>query len=228
MADILDLFVIDAVVCRGIKTHLALHRADTDSVTSTSTYSRILAVSMVATSSACVHAQLDRVGRAQLGDGSEGLAPIVAAPGSMYESVALITVSADGIATEERLGRHLQRRASLLGCDALTEPTFGSGQASATCLRERVATTQGAPDLMVADPSPTLIARAKGAGAIGTPLLQVLGQLRSRHGAERVWAVRWYLETYPDSPFRAEVEALLTPVPTTTAMALTRSAASAR
>src|SRR5690349_14763745 len=77
------------------------------------------ALLVVALASGCVHAQVERTGRLQLGDGREGRAPVLDAVPQGYEQVAVVRVAAEGLGTQERLEKHLVRRASLLGCGAV-------------------------------------------------------------------------------------------------------------
>ncbi|MBI5549014.1 MAG: hypothetical protein HY901_34455, partial [Deltaproteobacteria bacterium] len=55
--------------------------------------------------------------RLRLDNGSEGKAPVMAAMPAGFEEVAEINLQADGVATAERLNKHLVRRANLLGCE---------------------------------------------------------------------------------------------------------------
>jgi hypothetical protein len=176
------------------------------------TLKQLVTIVVATLATGCVHTQLDRLGRSRLDGGGEGRAPIVAATPVNSEEVALVSVQADGVATTERLTRHLQRKASLLGCDALTNVVIDGEQGQGTCLRSRHLVATRARALTVVDPSTSLLAKAGNAGAEGVALLAVLDQVKARRGTERGWPLRWYLETYPDSPFKADVEALLVPV----------------
>jgi hypothetical protein len=122
----------------------------------------------------------------------------------------LISVQADSFATAERLERHLLRRASLLGCAAIVELRVQPEVAAhGVCVQRREPDLQTPGTTVVLEPSPALVNRATSAGPAGEMLLRVLAQARERPPRERAWPLRWYLENYPDSPFYADVEALL-------------------
>lgn len=157
----------------------------------------------------CVHASVERTGRLRLGDGSEGRAPILDTRPADSEEVAVLTVDADGAATAERLTRHLQRRASLLGCDGLIQVEIEEKRsARGTCVRRRERVTSAEIAYAVRPASQALRARAASAGAEGAALLAVLDQAERRSEQQKAWPLRWYLDNYPNSPFRADVEAL--------------------
>jgi len=169
-----------------------------------------LAALVVLTASGCVHTQVVRLGRMELGNGHEGYAPVLAEADASFERVAAITVDASAVKTETRRLRHLQRRASLLGCDGIIGVNhLDSDRSQAICVRRReiqrptvVATTR------VARPSSSLRERARSAGDTGIALLRVLDQAEGKQGDEAAWPLKWYLSKYPNSPFRADVEAL--------------------
>jgi hypothetical protein len=162
----------------------------------------------------CVHTDVSRIGRQRLGDGSEGLAPILASVTGDFDEVAVLTVGADAASTVERRERHLSRRAALLGCDAVIRVRHEAALTTGICARRR----GDAPEsieiaYLVAAPSPDLVTRARAAGPEGLALLSVLDQVERRSESQRAWPLRWYLATYPDSPFRADVEAMIVPAP---------------
>ncbi|MEE8408166.1 MAG: hypothetical protein V3T05_01045 [Myxococcota bacterium] len=171
----------------------------------------IIGLGLGLTAIGCVHSRIDRTGRMRLGHGHEGKAPVLAALPDGYEEVAEVTVRADGIATAERLERHLLRRASLLGCDGVINMMVAAGSgAFAVCVRrhEPLQPEETKP-IVVAMPSEDLMNRARDAGPEGRALLNVLAQAETRSREDRAWPLRWYLDTYPNSPFRGDVEALL-------------------
>ncbi|MBI5509843.1 MAG: hypothetical protein HY903_13895 [Deltaproteobacteria bacterium] len=167
-------------------------------------------VSCLALGVGCVHSTMERTGRLRLDGGGEGRAPVLASLPSGFEEVGVITVRADGIATGERLDRHLLRRAALMGCDGVVGVQVEEDvDAEAVCVKRREPVQAAAPrQIRVREPSPELVAQARLAGAEGTALVAVLTQLRSRPAAEREWPLRWYLQTYPDSRFAPDVGAL--------------------
>ncbi len=163
--------------------------------------------------SACVHTQIERTGRAHLGGGNEGVVRVLAAMPAGYQEVAVITISASSFGTEQRLKRHLLRRASLLGCEAIVGLVVKvDANARGTCI-QRGEPSYEVPTIVL-DAAPTLLVRAADAGPAGEALLQVIDQMNSRPASERSWPLKWYLKTYPDSPFYDDVAALLRgPVP---------------
>ncbi len=166
--------------------------------------------------SGCVTAQVERTGRLRLGDGREGKVPVLSAMPQGFEEVAVVTVEADSLATPERLEKHLVRRASLLGCGAVVGIVHGAEGAKGTCVRRRDPEPSDPDDedseMVIVQASDALKRRALEAGSEGEALLRVLAQSDSRAGAERAWPLKWFLSTYPDSAFRADVEALFVPV----------------
>ncbi len=163
---------------------------------------------------ACVHGSFERTGRLRLDEGREGLAPIFAVIPDGHEEVARVTVTADALGTSDRLERHLLRRASLMGCVGVVElEVHDQAYATGTCVQRRELETEVAEVVAVKDPPAELLARARAAGAPGESLVNVLTQVQSRPAAERVWPVQWYLQTYPQSPFAAEVEQLMLRAP---------------
>ncbi len=162
---------------------------------------------------ACVHTQVTRTGRLALVGGEEGFAPVLPGLPKGHEEVAQLTVQAQAIATPERLTRHLQRRASLLGCDGIIDVVIGHTQAQATCVRHRELQTETSTRTYVLEPSAALLNRAAGAGSEGELVLSVLEQSRQRQGDARAWPLRWFLANYPNSRFAHDVAALLVSVP---------------
>jgi hypothetical protein len=175
----------------------------------------------------CVHSNLERTGRMRLGNGTEGRAPIMAEVPAGFEEVGVLTIQADGIATAERLNKHLLRRANLIGCDGLTDVQVAADQSgAAVCLKRREPIAKAEPKAVrVLEPPQELMERASAAGDEGAMLSQVLAQVQARPAAEREWPLRWYLETYPSSPFAPDVSALFEEV---TPMRASPSAASVR
>ena len=175
----------------------------------------------------CVHTSMERTGRMRLDSGSEGSTPVMATMPQGFEEVAELNVQADGIATVERLNKHLVRRAHLLGCDGLVNVRVEADVgADAVCVKRREPLAQVATKTFrVLDPPAELLERAKTAGDQGVALYQVLAQVQTRPSNERAWALRWYLETYPQSPFATDVSALFEEV---TPMRASPSAASVR
>lgn len=166
---------------------------------------------LAASGAACVHASVERTGRAPLGGGSEGYAAVWDDVPSGYEEVARVTVEADGIATPERLERHLRRRASLMGCDAMTAIQVTAGEsATGNCVRRLepapAITTDGA--VIVASPPEALLDAARRAGPEGATLLQVLEQVERAPASARAWPLRWYVSNYPNSRFVSDVTKL--------------------
>ena len=58
-----------------------------------------------------------------------------------------------------------------------------------------------------------LVERAVAAGRMGEPVIQVLSQVQQRTEGERAWPLRWFLQTYPDSPFHADLASLIVESP---------------
>lgn len=160
---------------------------------------------------ACVHSDIQYVGRTPLGGGREGLSPILVATPDGYEEVAVITVNADLFNTSVRRQRHLRRKASLLGCDALVPIRAPSStQTTGICVRSRQPQPQESVNLVVAPPPADLLERAAHGGPSGLALLKVLRQSANSREDAKAWPLQWYLSNYPQSPFRADVEALMT------------------
>lgn len=150
----------------------------------------------------------------RLGDGHEGIVPILDTMPKGFEEVAVVSVQADSLATPERLARHLQRRASLLGCDGVMGLMVSGDNGRAVCVRRREPVPVAVPVVVtVRDPSAELIKRAARAGADGRAVLQVLAQVEQRPAGERAWPLRWFLENYPSSPFRDDLASLIVETP---------------
>lgn len=181
---------------------------------------------------ACVHAVTERTGRLPLAEGREGRAPTLMALPQGFEEVALITVTADGMGTTERLNTHLSRRAALLGCDGIMNVSVNPGvEAQATCVKRREPRQVSAPSVVrVRAPSQALLTRIAQSGESGRVLLSVLHQSAERKGAEQAWPIKWYLQAYPQGPFAADVNELLevlVPEPITSPAASVRGAPTA-
>jgi hypothetical protein len=157
----------------------------------------------------CVHTDYERTGRSRLVNGREGTVPVFASTPAGYDEVAVVSIHADSFATAERLERHLLRRASLMGCAAVTDVYVqAEAGAQAVCVTPREPTAPPPEAVAIVDPSPALVARVEQAGAQGQALLRVFAQVMSRPAGERAWPLRWYQKNYPNSPFANEVEAL--------------------
>lgn len=229
-----DVFVGSAVVAGcAIETHLRAKSADTNNMShSTTTQARALiahsthgaqkfgAIVLLVALNACVHARVERTGRQSLGGGRDGAVQILASTPVGFEEVANVTVTAEGLATPQRLQKHLVRKASLLGCHAVVNVSFPTQDtASGACIK-RNEPDFSIPETFVVTRAPeSLRAKAQAAGDVGLALLDVLDQSETRQGSARAWPLRWYLSTYPNSPFAGDVAALFVPVSKTLAKA---------
>ena len=187
--------------------------------------SQIILVAALFVSTACVHTSVERTGRMRLVGGQEGSAPIMAVVSSDYEEVAVVTVATDSLSDSSRLTRHLQRRASLLGCDAITQVEVSTKSASASCVKVSepvVAKSQEAKEVRQA--SPELLSKLVNSGAAGQGLAEMLVSLNNRTSKERAWSINWFLKNYPESPFRSDVESLFV-APSQAVASLSASAA---
>ena len=117
----------------------------------------------------------------------------------------------NGVATDaERREYHVRRRASLLGCDAVTEIRATAESTHGVCIKRRA----GAPekqDIVIMKAPYWLVAKAEAAGPAGLPLLKALHQSAAHEGSQAAWPLNWYLRTYPESPFVADVQSLFVP-----------------
>jgi hypothetical protein len=170
-----------------------------------------IGVVALASAVACVHTGFERTGRLRLDNGSEGAAPVFAVIPDGYEEVATVSVHADSLGTAERLERHLLRRANLMGCAGVVDVVVQAHRAAqATCVQRRELPEAGAAAIVaVREPSLELMARAQSGGDAGAALLSVLDSVATRPARERAWPLQWYLATYPNSPYAADVDAML-------------------
>ena len=159
----------------------------------------------------CVTSRVDRIGRARLIPGTEGLAPVVIDTAG-YASVASLAVDARLVDTTERRLRHLQRRASLLGCDAIAAVEHAEqGHSSALCLKAETQTVHAPASTVVRAPTTAFLAQLEDAGSAAEPLRIALAQARIDDRSYAAWPLIWYTENYPASPWHAQVEALFGP-----------------
>jgi hypothetical protein len=170
-----------------------------------------LALATALGAAACVHTGFERTGRLRLDGGGEGVAPVFTMVPDGYEEVATVRVRADSLGTADRLERHLLRRANLLGCAGVVDLRVRAYTAAqATCVQRRELPEADAVEVVaVREPPAELLARAEESGDAGAALLSVLDKIAARPAHERAWPLQWYLATYPNSPFAADVDALL-------------------
>ena len=166
-------------------------------------------------SSACVHTRVERVGRMVLGHGSEGLAPVLQATEddlTSYEEVATINVDMSAVRSSQRGLRHLRRKASLLGCDAITKVSFTmKSLVGGVCLRSaKLNNYESTPsDLLAETASPSLRRRVASAANDGQALAMVLSRVDHLSPQQRVWPLQWYLKRHPQSPFADDIRAMI-------------------
>jgi len=162
-------------------------------------------------STACVTSRVTRTGRVDLSGGAERYAPVLAEVGPSFREVALIAVDARVAKNEARTLRHLRRKAGRMGCDAITGVRhLGDGHSTAICVeRWEPVVSEAPPSPSPATISDALIHRAAASGAPGLALVSILKQAQRASGEARTWPLQWYLDHYPSSPFRAEVESIL-------------------
>lgn len=169
---------------------------------------------------ACVHARVERTGRQALGNGREGAVAVLASVPQGFEEVATVQVTAEGLATPERLQKHLVRKASLLGCSAVVNVRFPTTEtAQGDCIKRNEPDFSQPETFVVTRASDSLRSKATDAGAVGEALLAVLDQSEAQDGAKKAWPLRWYLSNYPNSPFANDVAALFVPTSKTLANA---------
>lgn len=158
-----------------------------------------------------MHTSIERTGRGLLLPKVDGAAAQVFDT-TGYSEVARLTSTSSGLGGTPRLSRYLARRAQLVGCDAVGPLVVdGAGTGTASCLlRERASAPSVAPGLVLPE-SESLASALELAGDEAPAERALLAVLSERTQEERYWAVQWYLEKYPASPWRAHFEALLLP-----------------
>ncbi len=173
--------------------------------------SKIILIATLFLSTACVHTHVERTGRMRLGGGQEGVAPVMATVSADFEEVAIVHISVDSLSNDDRLIRHLQRRASLLGCDAITQIKIDTDAASAACIKRTESTfvAQAQEGKVVSQASPELLTKLVRSGSEGAGLAQMLAGMNNRSAQERAWSINWFLKNYPDSPFRSDIQGLI-------------------
>ena len=157
---------------------------------------------------ACVHTEVGRIGRMPLNTGKEGLAPVIDTLKPDQERVALLSVDAPLVGKTRRQLMHLRRRASLLGCDGVTQIVSTSDKLTGVCVRSRTSSPLEAPEILIRSPSHALVSRVAQDTVHGSPLLKVLHRISQLPADQRAWPLEWYLEHYPASPYAADIENL--------------------
>ncbi|MCK5690768.1 hypothetical protein KAI87_15920, partial [Myxococcota bacterium] len=102
-------------------------------------------------------------------------------------------------------------RASLLGCDAITQIKIDTDAASAACIKRTESTfvAQAQEGKVVSQASPELLTKLVRSGSEGAGLAQMLAGMNNRSAQERAWSINWFLKNYPDSPFRSDIQGLI-------------------
>ena len=170
----------------------------------------IIISAIFSTALACVHTDMQRIGRLSLKNPKEGFAPIIKNIPSDYERVAIIKAQASAAGSKQRLTKYLQRQASVAGCDAISTIVHKSkNRAHALCLERRQPEHEKiGKDRLPVEASAQLLERLLKSNQEGIILAQLLEKSNSRSPAERRHLINWYLNTYPETAFRTELLSL--------------------
>ncbi|MDP7038573.1 MAG: hypothetical protein QGI45_05405 [Myxococcota bacterium] len=165
---------------------------------------------MLSMATACVHTDVQRIGRLRLQNPKEGFAPVLTQISTDYERVAVIRAKASAAGSKQRLTKYLRRQASVAGCDAIARIVFQSKtSAHALCLERREPEHKhSATNRLPAQASDKLLSELAQSGEEGILLAQMLAKSNGRRAEERRHLINWYLDTYPQTTFRAELMGL--------------------
>ena len=165
---------------------------------------------MLCMATACVHTDIQRIGRLRLQNPKEGFAPVLTQIPTDYERVAVLSAKASAASSKQRLTKYLRRKASVAGCDAIARIVFKSKtHAHALCLERREPEHQHNQSAhLPAQASDKLLGQLAQSGEEGIRLAQMLEKSNGRRAEERRHLINWYLDTYPQTSFRAELMGL--------------------